>query len=101
MSPNSAVIWSIGKFNINHKYSVPGNPRDVVFIRNGSVTIESVAGSSQLAFYTVNSSTSYTLTSTLSAPNTPYTLYRVNDTFLYVATMTAPVHRFIPLHTIV
>lgn len=69
--------------------TIPSDPRDVAFIQNGSVMIASVAGTTRLAFYNVTSPTSYTLTSTLSAPNTPYTIYRANDALLYVATMTA------------
>ena len=65
--------------------SIPDDPRDVIFIRNGSVMIVSVAGSPQLAFYNVTSPTSYQLIYTLNAPGPPYALYPVNDTFLYVA----------------
>jgi hypothetical protein len=70
-------------------FSVPSNPWDAVFIRNGSVIIVSIEETSQLTFYKVNSPTSYILAFTLSAPNTPYTLHRVNETLLYVATTSA------------
>lgn len=49
----------------------------------------SLAGTNRIAFYNVLSSTSYTLTSTITTPNTPYNMHRVNDSFIYLATMTA------------
>ncbi|UJR37464.1 hypothetical protein I4U23_030167 [Adineta vaga] len=69
--------------------TVASEPRDVVFIRNGTVMLVSLAGTDQIAFYNVISSTSYILTNTISAPYTPYNLYRINDTFLYMTSMTA------------
>ena len=60
-----------------------------MFIRNDTVMLASVAGNTRIAFYNVSSATSYTLTSTLAAPETPYNMYRVSDTLIYLATMTA------------
>lgn len=55
------------------------------------------AGSPQLAFYNVTSSTSYQLIYRLNAPGPPYTLYAVNDTFLYVAFLAANT----PMYTLI
>jgi hypothetical protein len=80
--------------------SVPSDPRDVIFIRNGSVMITSIAGTNHVVFYNLISPTSYVLISTLTAPNTSYFLYRVNDGLLHVATLLAT-HRFIHLHRMI
>lgn len=64
---------------------MPDDPRDVVFIRNGSVMIASISGNNQLAFYNVTAPTSYRLTSTLNTTGPPYAIYPVNDSFFHVA----------------
>lgn len=68
---------------------MPDDPRDVVFIRNGSVMIASIAGNNQLAFYNVTSPTSYRLTTTINTTGAPYSIYPVNDAFLHIAMLTA------------
>ena len=65
--------------------SVPDNARDVVFIRNGTVMIVCTAMPTGLAFYDVNSPTSYTFTFKMNASGVPSTIYRVNDTLLYIS----------------
>ena len=69
--------------------TVASEPRDVAFIRNGTVMLASLAGTNQIAFYNVTSPTSYRLTNTISAPLTPYSLYYVSDTLLYMTSMTS------------
>lgn len=75
---------------------MPSDPRDVVFIRNDTMMLASIAGTSRIVFYNVTSSTSYTLTSTLVAPDTPYNMYRISDSLIYLATMTSST----PLYTL-
>jgi len=79
---STAILTSITKI------SVPSDPRDAIFIRNGSTMITSVEGTNRLAFYNVTSPRLYALTSKLSALNTPFTFYRVNNALLYAATIT-------------
>ncbi|UJR37035.1 hypothetical protein I4U23_029741 [Adineta vaga] len=64
------------------------DPRDYVFIRNGSIMIASIQTLQIISFYNVISLTSYTLAFSLPAPDKPNTIYRVNDSLLYITTMT-------------
>ncbi|CAF1551786.1 unnamed protein product [Didymodactylos carnosus] len=68
--------------------SMPAEAREVVFLRNGTVMMAAIRGTSTIAFYNVTSPISYTLTSTLSAPQLPYTLCRMNDTYLLMGGVT-------------
>ena len=65
--------------------SVSSEPRSVVFIRNGTVMIVSMVSPDMIGFYRVSAGNTYTLTSTMTAPSSPYNVYRINDTLLYVA----------------
>lgn len=66
--------------------TMPYYPTDYVFIRNGTVMIVAVQSTQTISFYNVTSPTSYKSVFNLSAPSIPNTLYRVNDTSLYMAT---------------
>ena len=67
--------------------SVPYEPRDVVFIRDGTVMIVSMVSTNMLIFYNVNVSlhSTYTQASTWYASTTPSATCPVNDTLLYMA----------------
>lgn len=88
-------VLSTATMAIITSFIVASDPRDVAFIRNDTIMLLSLAGNSQIAFYNVTSPTSYSLINTINAPLTPYTLYCVNDTFLYMTSMTsnAPIYK--------
>ena len=69
--------------------SVPYEPRDVEFIRNGTVMLLSMVSPNIIGFYNVTPSNTYTFTSMINAPNPPYTMYRVNDALLHISTLAA------------
>ena len=85
------MLYVVSTSNLSsiRNISVPGDPRDVEFIRNGTVMLLSMVSPNIIGFYNVTSSNTYTLTSNLSAPGQPYTMYRVNDTLLHVSIFTA------------
>ena len=69
--------------------SLPSEPRGVAFIRNGTVMIVSMVSPDMIGFYRVSAGNTYTLTSTMTAPSSPYNVYRINDTLLHVAIFAA------------
>ena len=66
--------------------SIPYDPSDYVFVKNGTTMVVAIRSASTIGFYNVTSPTSYVPMSYLTAPSQPYSLYRVNDTLIYMAT---------------
>jgi hypothetical protein len=65
---------------------IPYDPTDYVFIRNGTVMVVAIKSTLIIGFYNVTSPTSFIPVFNLAAPSIPNTLYRVNDTLIYMAT---------------
>jgi hypothetical protein len=96
---STSMVYAISTSNLSSitNISVPSEPRDVKFIRNGTVMLVSMLMPNTIGFYNVSSNNRYTLTSNMSAPGLPYSMYRVNDTLLHVSILWV----LTPIHTLV
>ncbi|CAF1439906.1 unnamed protein product [Adineta ricciae] len=82
------AIYSMDTLANTATVGIARDPRDYVFIRNGSIMVVSIQTLQLISFYNVISPTSYTLAFSLSAPEAPNKIYRVNDSLLYITTLT-------------
>ncbi|CAF1067751.1 unnamed protein product [Adineta steineri] len=83
---SNLVIYSTATMINTLTVPIQKDPRDYVFIQNGSIMVVPIQTLQLISFYNVTSPTSYTLSFSLSAPAAPNTLYRVSDTLFYMST---------------
>jgi hypothetical protein len=75
--------------NINSLSSTMNGVRDMIFLNDGQTMIVASADNNRIYFYSLINNTNYTMTTYMSVNyQTPHGLYRVNDSFFYVAAWT-------------